>query len=96
MSAPMARLISAARVLGRPGAVAIVAACAQPQTFSILGARVGLTGDGVRATLEALLDIGAVAKPEGAYLAPALEQGQLRCTIPALLRGLADEIEVLP
>lgn len=96
MNDPTRRLVLAVQALARPVAVAIATGCEEPLTFSQLGARVRRGESSVRATLQELLNVGAIAKPEGAYLATALEAGELRCTIPALLRGLADEIEVLP
>ena len=95
MTDPLQRLTHVCRVLARPVAARIAAGCAEPNTYTTLGACVQRKPTSVRAALQALLTVGAVSKPEGAYLERALEAGQLTCSLPALLRGLADEIEAM-
>lgn len=93
MMDPLDRLARICRALARPVAVPIAARCQTPRSYEQLGATLRRSPSSVKATLAELLEVGAVAKPEGAYLERALEAGELRCVIPALLRGLADEIE---
>lgn len=93
MTDPLQRLTHVCRVLARPVAARIAAGCSTPNTYATLGDSVQRKPTSVRAALQALLTVGAVVKPEGAYLERALEAGQLRCSLPGLLRGLADEIE---
>lgn len=93
MTDPLKRLAHVARVLARPVAVAMAAQVETPRDYAALGAALQRKPSSVRATLRALMAVGAVTVPEGAYLERALEAGLLRCALPGLLRGLADDIE---
>lgn len=95
MTDPLQRLSTLARVLARPVAVTMAARCHIPRDFAAFGRELHRGETSVRTTLAALITAGAVSKPEGAYLERALEAGQLTCSLPALLRGLADEIEAM-
>ena len=96
MRDPIKRLALVVQALARPVAVAIATGCEEPLTYAQLGRKVNRGTASVQLTLRELLAVGAVVKPAWSYTSSALEAGEMRCAIPALLRELASEIEALP